>query len=226
MSTDSTPPDDGRFTILGSETRYQGAIFSVRVDDVSMPGGGSARREVVDHLRAVAIAAIDEDHNIVMIEQYRHPMRRRLWELPAGLMDIDGEGPLVAARRELVEEVGLAADEWSVLVDITASPGFCTEAIRVYLATGLRDVPVPTAQDEEADLQVVRVPLEDAVDAVLDGRIVNATAVSGILAVARVLDTSVRDRLRPAADRWNDGPATVNTAPEIGRAPSLAHATR
>ena len=82
-----------------------------------MPGGGTARREIVEHYGAVAIVAVDDDDNIVLVYQYRHPLGRRLWELPAGLIDIDGEPPHLTAARELEEEAGVTADDWCVLVD-------------------------------------------------------------------------------------------------------------
>lgn len=223
--------DDGRFRVLSSDEKYRGKIFSVRVDTLAMPGGGSATREIVDHMRAVGVLALDEEGRVVLIEQYRHPLRRRLWELPAGLMDIDAEPPLACAQRELAEEAGLAADDWQILVDLATSPGFCDEAIRVFLARGLRDVDAPPREHEEADLRVVRIPLDDAVDAVFDGRIVNATAVAGILAASR-LDTAGgghRRAGRPvrtgADDRWADGESVVHRGPGIASAPPLHAAT-
>lgn len=223
---------DGRFTVLASEEKYTGRILSVRVDTVSMPNGTSARREIVDHMRAVAVVALDEAGSVVMIEQYRHPMRRRLWEVPAGLMDIADESPLVCAQRELAEEVGLAAESWSILVDLVTSPGYCNEAVRVYLAQDLSAVSAPEREDEEADLRVVRVPLEAAVAAVTGGQIVNATAVAGILAASRAMAGAAqaadgtRGRggtggLRPADDAWASGPAVVNTSDNIGSAPNF-----
>jgi len=92
------------FSVVGSRLAFKGKIAKVRVDDVVMPGGGTAAREVVEHDRAVAVVAIDDAGDVVLIEQYRHPMRRRLWELPAGLMDVDGEPAQSAAARELGEE--------------------------------------------------------------------------------------------------------------------------
>lgn len=216
---------DGRFTVLSSERLYTGRILGVRIDDVAMPGGSSARREVVEHLRAVAVVALDDAGDVVLIEQYRHPLRRRLWELPAGLMDIEREHPADCAARELAEEAGLAAADWAVLVDLATSPGFCTEVIRIYLARGLRPVDAPPRSDEEADLRVVRVPLAVAVSAALDGRIVNASAVAGVLAAAQVVHAggtgSGDGALRDATDPWTTGPATVNAHTAIGAAPDL-----
>ncbi len=220
---------DGRFAVLATERVYDGRIVSVRVDTIAMPGGGAARREVVEHVRAVAVVALDADGRVVLIEQYRHPLRRRLWEIPAGLMDMDGEAPLAAAQRELLEEAGLAAENWSVLVDVASSPGFCTEAVRVYLATGLTAAPAPPAVDEEADLRQIRLPLAAAADAVLRGDIVNATAAAGLLAAARVLSggqvaaggQGAAALLRPGDDPWTDSPALVAGPGPIGDAPVL-----
>lgn len=191
----------GRFAVVSSRVAYDGAVIRVRVDDVVMPGGRVAAREVVEHPGAVAVVALDQDESVVLIEQYRHPMGRRLWEIPAGLLDVSGEAPAAAAARELAEETGLAARSWAVLVDVATSPGFTTEVVRVFLARELTDVgrTVPDG-DEETDLRIVRVSLTDAVDAVRDGRIVNAAAVTGILATA-VLG---RTGLRPADVAWPD----------------------
>ncbi|MBN9611769.1 MAG: hypothetical protein BGO26_13435 [Actinobacteria bacterium 69-20] len=216
-------PADGRFTVLATENHFQGRIFSVRVDTLRMPGGGSARREIVDHMRAVAVVALDDVGRVVLVEQYRHPLRRRLWEIPAGLMDLGGESPLACAQRELCEEVGLAAENWSVLVDLASSPGYSTEAVRVYLATGLTAVERPAAEDEEADMRVVRVALGDAVGAAFDGRIVDASTVAGLLAAGWAGDAGRGGgmSLRPGDDPWTDSPALVNEAAAIGDAPDL-----
>jgi ADP-ribose pyrophosphatase len=216
-------PADGRFTVLATENHFRGRIFSVRVDTLRMPGGGSARREIVDHMRAVAVVAIDDVGRVVLVEQYRHPLRRRLWEIPAGLMDLDGESPLACAQRELREEVGLAAENWSVLVDLASSPGYSTEAVRVYLATGLTAVERPAAEDEEADMRVVRVALGDAVGAAFDGRIVDASTVAGLLAAAQAGQTPAGsgESLRPGDDPWADSAALVNDGVAIGDASDL-----
>lgn len=192
-----------QFDTLDSETVYVGKIFALRADEVRMPGGGSARREVVEHYGAVAVVALDEDDNIALVYQYRHPIGRRLWELPAGLLDLGGEPPALTAARELEEEAGLAARQWAVLVDVDSSPGFSDESVRVFLATGLTEVDRPQAHDEEADLRLEWVPLADAVQRVFDGAIVNSIAVAGILAAHTVSD---RSRLRPVDTPWPDRP--------------------
>ncbi|AQA05178.1 ADP-ribose pyrophosphatase [Mycobacterium sp. MS1601] len=195
---------DHSFATVASETVYTGKIFALRADEVSMPGGGTARREVVEHFGAVAVAALDEQDQIVLVYQYRHPLGRRLWELPAGLLDIDGEDPSLTAQRELVEEAGLAAENWSVLVDVDSAPGFSDESVRLYLATGLRDVERPEAHDEEADMRTERVPLADAVRRVFSGEIVNSLAVAGILAAWAVREGVAQPR--PVDAEWVDRP--------------------
>ena len=191
------------FLTRASETAHVGKILALRIDDVQMPGGHSARREVVEHFGAVAVVATDDDERIAMVYQYSHPVGRRLWELPAGLQDLGGEPPESTAARELHEEAGLAAEKWSVLVDIVTSPGFSDESVRVFLATGLSDVGRPEAADEEADLELEWVPLADAVRRVLSGEIVNSIAVAGILAVHAAPD---RSALRPVDAPWPDRP--------------------
>ena len=195
---------DHDFTTVSSETIYVGNIFALRADEVSMPGGRTARREVVEHYGAVAVVAMDENNNIAMVYQYRHPVGRRLWELPAGLLDMGGEAPHLGAARELEEEAGLRARDWGVLVDVVSAAGFSDECVRVFLASGLTDVGRPEAHDEEADMVLRWFPLADAVQMVLSGEIVNSLAVAGILA-ARTIDRDVQT-LRPVDAPWRDKP--------------------
>lgn len=197
--------DPGRheFTTVSSETVYTGKIIALRADEVRMPGGGTARREVIEHFGAVAIVALDEDGRIVLVHQYRHAFGRRLWELPAGLLDLGGEPPHESAIRELAEETGLAAQHWHTLVDVDSAPGFCDESVRVFLATGLSDVERPPAHHEEADMTVQRFDLADAVAKVYSGEIVNSSAVAGILAAHAMPDVS---SLRPVDAPWVDRP--------------------
>ncbi|WP_072690095.1 NUDIX domain-containing protein [Rhodococcus marinonascens] len=201
-------PDRGRhqFATLDSRTVYSGAILALRVDHVAMPNGRTAEREVVEHLGAVAVLALDEEDRLVLIHQYRHPVGHRLWEIPAGLLDEPGEDPVEAARRELAEEVGLGAHRWSVVVDVVLSPGFTDESVRVFLAQDLYDVDRPDPEDEEADLDIKRIPLDEVVSMALSGEIVNATAVSGVMALAAVRSYAgtaleFRDENAPWIDR-------------------------
>ena len=217
------------FSVTSSQRVFDGAVTAVRIDDVVMPDGNTAKREVVEHDNAVAIVALesagaragadpDADPNVILIEQYRHPLGRRLWELPAGLMDVDGEGAQQTAARELVEETGYAAANWSVLVDVAPSPGFSEEIVRIFLATDLTQVGRPHPGDhEEADLRVVLVPLSTAVQAVLDGRIVNGMAVSGILAAERTLREGPVERTHTGDLPWASA-----TGADVPGAPFLA----
>ncbi len=198
------PGADHGFDTISSRTVYRGKIIALRTDEVRMPGGGNAIREVVEHYGAVAVAAVDDEDRLVLVYQYRHAMGRRLWELPAGLLDEPGESPQVAAARELREETGLLARDWRVLIDVAVSPGFCDEAVRVYLARGLSEVGRPPADHEEADLTVHRVALDAAVEQVLSGAIVNATAAAGVLAAHAAI---VGGRPTRSADApWPDRP--------------------
>jgi 8-oxo-dGDP phosphatase len=188
------------FETVSSETLHVGKIFALRADEVRMPGGTTARREVVEHFGAVAVVALDESNNVAMVYQYRHPVGQRLWELPAGLLDMGDEPPQRSAARELEEEAGLQARDWSVLVDVVSAPGFSDECVRVYLATVLTQIGRPDAHDEEADLLLEWFPLSDAVKMVLSGEIVNSLAVAGILA-AQTIDRDVQP-LRPVDAPW------------------------
>lgn len=176
-----------QFKVTDSELLIDAPILALRRDTVTMPGGTTATREVVEHFGAVAVVAVDENDRIAMVEQYRHTVGRRLWELPAGLLDFDGEDALTTAKRELVEEAGLEAENWSVLVDLVTSPGFAEEAVRVFLATGLSETERPEAEDEEADMEFAWVPLDEARADVMAGRISNSIAIAGILSASEVL---------------------------------------
>jgi 8-oxo-dGDP phosphatase len=186
------------FRVLDSETVYRGRVITLRRDTVAMPGGGSSIREVVHHPGAVAIVALDDDERVVLLRQYRHPVGRHLWELPAGLRDEDGEPPLETAKRELAEEVQLAAARWSLLLTINSSPGFSDELVQIYLAEDLSPADRPDGflvEHEEADMTVERVPLFDAFQRVFDGDITNASAVAGLLAAVQARADG--PRLRP-----------------------------
>ncbi|BBZ76285.1 NUDIX hydrolase [Mycolicibacterium anyangense] len=192
------------FDTVSSETVYRGKILALRTDQVRMPGGKTAARDVVEHFGAVAVVAVDDDRRVAMVYQYRHPVGRRLWELPAGLLDAEGEDPAVTAARELHEEAGLAAEQWSVLADMVTSPGFSDEAVRVYLARGLTHIERPEADDEEADLTLHWVDIEHAAQQVLAGEIVNSIAAVGILAAHAVIVDG--KPTRPVDAPWPDRP--------------------
>ena len=186
------------YEVLSTESVFEGHVISLRLDTVAMPGGGESVREVVHHGGAVGVVALDDEGRVVLIRQYRHPIGEHLWELPAGLRDVEGEPPVETARRELAEEVQLAAERWSLLTTTYSTPGFCDEQVLIYLAEGLSEVDRPegfVVENEELDLTVERVPLAEAVQQVFDGTIRNALAVIGVLAAAQA--TATGPQLRP-----------------------------
>lgn len=190
--------------VTGGSTPFQGAKTSVRTDKVVMPDGSVAKRDYQVHPGSVAVLALDEEQRVVVINQYRHPVRQRLWELPAGLLDVPGENPLHAASRELYEEAHLKAGQWRVLVDVYSTPGGSDEALRVFLATGLTDAGSErfAVEDEEADMRHDRVALPELVSGVLSGTLHNAGLVTGVLALAAVLAGDGPQSLRPADAPW------------------------
>ncbi|MGF7233565.1 MAG: NUDIX domain-containing protein [Frankia sp.] len=199
----------GGYEVVASTTPYRGKIISVNRDIVRMPDGSSTQRDVVVHPGAVGVVTLDDDGRIMMIRQYRHPVREPLWELPAGLLDIAGEPASVAAARELAEEAGLTARRWDVLVDVYSSPGMTNEAYRVFLARGVGEVSADfgyVRTDEEADMTLEWVPLEDAVARIFTGQIVNGLATVGILAAANARATHFAG-LRPVSAPWPARPA-------------------
>jgi ADP-ribose pyrophosphatase len=187
------------YSVLSSKEQFAGPIFSVVTDEVTMPGGGQARRDYTRHVGAVGVVALDDADRVVLIQQYRHPVGRRLWELPAGLIDVAGESLVAAAARELAEEADLIAGRWELLVDAYTSPGYSNEIIRLFLARDL--TPVPDGErherrDEEADLVIKAVDLDEAVAMALRGEILNASALIGLFAAAH-LRTQGWPALRP-----------------------------
>lgn len=190
--------------LVSSELVYQGRVWGIRRDVVRYGDPGNGRgdrasdrgadqetvREYVDHTGAVAVLALDERGRVLLIQQYRHPVRQRDWELPAGLLDTAGESPLQTAQRELAEEADLVAEDWAVLAELLTSPGGSSEMVRVYLARGLSPMDEPFARvDEEAELKLCWAPLEEIIDAVLERRIRN-----GILGYAVLAAREARDR--------------------------------
>ena len=177
-------------TVVGSELVYEGRVWDVRSDTVSY-GDGRIVRQYVQHPGAAAVVALDDDDRVLLIQQYRHPIRRRDWEIPAGLLDVDGESPIETARRELTEEADLIASSWEPLVSIYTTPGGNDEIVHLFLARGLAPAGAAHArEEEEADIRLEWVALDDVVEGVFSGRLRNGIMATGVLAA--------RERLRSA----------------------------
>ncbi|MCP2046293.1 UNVERIFIED_ORG: ADP-ribose pyrophosphatase [Paenarthrobacter nicotinovorans] len=196
--------------LLSTNKVYEGRIWDVVSDSFQLSEGmDTLVRDYIDHPGAVAVLPMNVDGEILLLKQYRHPVGMDLWEIPAGLLDVEGEDFVVGAARELAEEADLVAATWNVLVDFFNSPGSSSEAVRIYLARGLRDVPEAERHvrtDEEAEIEFHWVPLEEAVKAVLEGRLHNPSAVLGILAAAAAKADGFTS-LRPANAPWPAHPS-------------------
>ncbi|NRQ51641.1 NUDIX domain-containing protein [Aeromicrobium stalagmiti] len=176
---------DQSWPVARSESVYDTPYVTLRSDTIVDPSGDEHTRAVVQPNGAVGVLALDQDDRVLLVEQYRHPVGRRLLELPAGTLDVAGEEPLEAAVRELAEEADVIAAEWSSILQLLATPGYSTERWEVFLASDLR--PVPEAdrtvrEAEEADMLQWWLPFDEALDAVLNGRISDSMTVAGILA--------------------------------------------
>ncbi|MGO4680281.1 NUDIX domain-containing protein [Microbacterium sp. 2MCAF23] len=178
--------------VLASAEVYRGAVWGILEDRIRY-GDGEIVRQYIDHSGAAAVVAMDEDGRVLLIQQYRHPIRQRDWELPAGLLDVVGEDPMDAARRELAEEADLVATGWEPLVSTYTTPGSNSEIVHIYLATGLSPAGETFARtDEEADIRLAWVPLHEAADGVLAGRLRNGILAVGVLAAERRLSSTGR----------------------------------
>lgn len=202
--------------LLDSATAFEGKVWNVVRETFTLHRDSEPiTREFIEHPGAVAILALDAEERVLLIRQYRHPVRMDLWEIPAGLLDVDGEDFVEAAARELAEEADLTAENWHVLADLFLSPGSSSEALRVYLARGVAEVPPGkrhTRTHEEAEIELVWVPLQDAVDAVLAGRIHSPSAAAAVLAAAAGRLTGYSS-LRPADSPWPEHPSEHGTWP-------------
>ncbi len=178
------------FTPTDEETVHQGWFIRVQRATFLDPDGIPFERDIVRHPGAVAVVAVTEDAAVVLVRQYRPAVDRWLLEVPAGTCDVDGEPPEVTAGRELAEEVGYAADRFTLLTRAAVTPGFCDEIAHVYLATGLRPVPTGRQGAEEAFMEVVEVPL-DRFDAMVDdGTVIDASTILGVALARRRLTAS------------------------------------
>lgn len=202
--------------VESSAVLAEGRIGRFVQDEVRTPDGEMISREYVRHPGAVGVIALDEQDRVALVRQYRHPVRHRLVEPPAGLLDVDGEDYLVAVQRELAEEAGLAAGTWHILVDLFTTPGMISETLRIYLARDLSPADAPEGflrAGEEAHMDILWAGLDELVAAVLDGRVHNPTLVAGVLGAwtARQLDGYAG--LRPADAEWPSREALADVAP-------------
>ena len=173
--------------VTDSDLVYEGRVWDVRSDTLRY-GDEEIVRQYVAHPGAAAVVALDDEDRVLLIQQYRHPIRHRDWEIPAGLLDVPGEPPAETARRELAEEVDLVAERWENLVSVFTTPGGNDEVVHVFLARGLSAVGHAHAREaEEADIRIEWIPLADAVEGVLAGRLRNGILAVGVLAAAERL---------------------------------------
>jgi ADP-ribose pyrophosphatase len=170
--------------VVASQPLLKNWLITVRSDKVRLPDDHYAERTVVTHPGAVAILALDDAQRVLMIRQYRHPVGRLLWEIPAGLRDTDGESPLQTAQRELLEETGYRASQWHTLLDYFSSPGYSTERIRIFLARGVEQAADNGYERKQEEKYIVAdwVPLAAAVRLALSGKLHNGPAIVGVLA--------------------------------------------
>ena len=193
--------DVAHWPVVASAELTRSRLVTVRSDQVRTPENQVAERDVVLHPGAVAALALDAEDRILMIRQYRHPVGRLLWEIPAGLRDVAGEDPWLTAQRELMEETGYRARDWRVLADYYSSPGFTTERLRIFLARDLETVPAAerhfVPRDEEAHLLLGWLPLDEAVRKVFAGELHNGPAILAIMAGYAARSEGF-GRLRPA----------------------------
>jgi ADP-ribose pyrophosphatase len=201
MTIKDTPEE---WQITASETPFVGNKTSVRTDQVVMPDGSVVGRDYQVHPGSVAVLALDDQDRVLIIRQYRHPVRQKLWEIPAGLLDVPGENPLHAAQRELYEEAHVKAADWRVLTDVYTTPGGCDEAVRIFLARDLSEAEGErfAVEDEEADMEQARVPVDDLVRGVLAGDLHNNCLVVGVLSLVAARQGDGLDALRPALAPW------------------------
>lgn len=191
--------------VASSEVLAHGRVCNFVQQTVVPPRGEPFSRQFISHPGAVGIIAIDDQDRVAVVNQYRHPVGLELVEPPAGLLDVEGEDFLLAAQRELAEEVQLQAAQWRILVDVCTSPGGSEESARVYLASELSPAQHPEGfvlEDEEAHMSMSWVPFEELVDGVLQGRLQSPLLVAGIMALAAARGTGRLEQLRQPDAPW------------------------
>jgi 8-oxo-dGTP pyrophosphatase MutT (NUDIX family) len=183
------------YTVASSCVVHDGIFARVRVDEVRMPDGRLALREIVEQTRAVAVVPLDDQGRVTLVRQYRHAIGKRMLEVPAGKLDLEDEDPTAAARRELAEETRLVADRWEFLVEFHNSAGWTNESTLIYLATDLHESEAPDgfeATHEEAEMETVCVSLNEAVTMIRRGELTDAKTVIGLLLTTVTMQDTVR----------------------------------
>ena len=173
---------------LSFDYKFKGRIINLRVDEALLPNGATATREVVEHNGGICVVPITENGEVLMVEQYRYPYGEVILEIPAGKRD-GNEEPLEGGKRELREETGAVAENYTFLGELYPTPGYCGEVIYMYLATGLSSG--ETDPDDDEFLNVKKIPLEKAVDMIMKGEIKDAKTQTAILKVERMLKNDI-----------------------------------
>lgn len=174
-----------REKVIAKQTEFEGRVITVQQWRVALPDGREAGREVVLHNGAAAVVPLDSRHYVTLVQQHRVAIDQVTLELPAGKLDSPDEDPFECAKRELEEETGLKAGKWQKMAHVVTTPGFCTERIALYLATELKQAESHTDPDEF--LNLVRMPLSEAVLMVESGQITDAKTCLGLLLAQRTL---------------------------------------
>lgn len=175
------------FKLIKSERLYNGKVFNLVVDQIEYPTGNRAIREVAEHPGGAVVLAVFPDDRIILVKQYRYPLDKFLFELPAGKLN-PNEDPMVCASRELTEETGYKAQRWKKLTAIYTSPGFCTEQLHIFLATDLSPAHGgQTLEEGEQSLKVEVIPLSSAIEMIERGEIVDGKTICGILMAERMM---------------------------------------
>lgn len=172
-------------TVIDSEAIYDGRVVKLRVDTVRLPNGKTSKREVVEHSGAVSIVPMRDDETVLLVRQWRLPAGKALLEIPAGGLEPD-EAPEACARRELAEEIGMVPDRLIPLFTCYLAPGYSTEKMYGFLALGLRDA--PEEADEDEFVEIVPMPLADALNAIATGEIEDVKTIAGLTLASRILE--------------------------------------
>ena len=174
--------------ITDSKTTYEGKLITIRVDKLSRDGGKQFVREIAEVSDSVAISAIDQQQRILLIRQYRHPMKRPVWEIPAGRIDNLEEDPKDTALRELREEADVLAEKIQLMTVFGNSVGWTTERTYVYIAHDLKGTTEYERHNEEIDIEKIWIPIEEAQNMVADGSIDDSKTIIGILLAGKFIN--------------------------------------